>query len=165
MKVLVAYGSKRGSTREIAEWIGRVLTEEGLDAEVRPAAGVRDVDAYDAVVLGGAVYFGRWHRHARALARRCARQLAERPVWLFSSGPLQAIGGRDVPPPAAAERARRRIGARENVTFGGCLRADARGFPAATMAKTAAGDFREPERVRAWARDIAYDLKAAGLAR
>ncbi|MFF5204367.1 flavodoxin domain-containing protein [Streptosporangium sp. NPDC000396] len=160
-KVLVAYGSARGSTREIAGWIGRTLIEQGLEAEVRSAAEVRDVDAYDAVVLGGAVYFGRWHRHARALVRRCARRLAERPVWLFSSGPLQAIGDREATPPAGAERARRRIGARESVVFGGCLRDDARGFPAAIMARTAAGDFRDPERIEAWARDIAYDLKAA----
>ncbi|GAA3113269.1 flavodoxin domain-containing protein [Streptosporangium carneum] len=160
-KVLVAYGSRRGSTREIAEWVARVLVEEGMDADVRDAAEVREVGDYDAVVLGGAIYFGRWHRHTRALVRRCARQLAERPVWLFSSGPLQTIGDRDAPPPDAAERARRRLGAMENVVFGGCLRADARGFPAATMARTAAGDFRDPERVRAWARDIAYDLKAS----
>ncbi|MFF0575422.1 flavodoxin domain-containing protein [Streptosporangium saharense] len=158
-KVLVAYGSTRGSTREIAEWVGRALTGQGVEVEVRSAAEVRDVGAYDAVVLGGAVYFGRWHRHARALVRRCARQLAERPVWLFSSGPLQRID-REVTPPAGAERARRRIGARESVVFGGCLRPDARGFPAATMARTAAGDFRDPGRVETWARDIAYELKA-----
>ncbi len=161
-KVLVAYGSKRGSTREIADWIGRVLLEEGLDVDVRAASEVRDVGMYDAVVLGGAVYFGRWHRHTRAFARRFARQLVELPVWLFSSGPLQTITDGEAPPPAGAERVRRRLGARESVTFGGCLRADARGFPAATMARTAAGDFRDPERIRAWARDIAYDLKAAG---
>ncbi|MER7208816.1 flavodoxin domain-containing protein [Streptosporangium sp. NPDC000239] len=161
-KVLVAYGSTRGSTREIAGWIGQVLAEQGLEVEVRAAAGMKDVGGYDAVVLGGAVYYGRWHRHARTLVRRCAGQLAQRPVWLFSSGPLQRVDDRDVSPPAGAERARRRVGARENVVFGGCLRADAKGFPAATMAKTAAGDFRDAERVRAWARDIAYDLKAAG---
>ncbi|MEV8631337.1 flavodoxin domain-containing protein [Streptosporangium sp. NPDC051023] len=161
-KVLVAYGSTRGSTREIAGWIGRALAGQGIEAEVRPAAEVRDMDAYDAVVLGGAIYFGRWHRHTRALVRRCARRLAELPVWLFSSGPLQTIGDREVTPPADVERVRRRIGARESVVFGGCLRADARGFLAATMARTVAGDFRDPGRIEAWARDIAYDLKAAG---
>ncbi|GHE38446.1 flavodoxin [Streptosporangium violaceochromogenes] len=159
-KVLVAYGSRRGSTWEIAEWIGEVLGEEGLEADVRAAAEVGDVGGYDAVVLGGAIYFGRWHHQARTLVRRCAQRLAERPVWLFSSGPLQAIGDREAAVPRAAERARRRIGARENVVFGGCLRPDAKGFPAATMARTAAGDFRDRERVRAWARDIAYELKA-----
>lgn len=43
-----------------------------------------------------------------------------------------------------------RIGARGHVTFGGRLAADAKGFPASAMAKTRAGDRRDPEQVRHW---------------
>lgn len=87
-RVLVAYGSRRGSTAEIARWIGDVLHGLGLEAEVAEAATVRDVTAYDAVVLGGALYAGRWHKDARRFARRHATALSGRPVWLFSSGRL-----------------------------------------------------------------------------
>ena len=52
-----------------------------------------------------------------------------------------------------------RTGAREHVTFGGRLSVDARGFPASAMAKKSAGDWRDPERVRAWTHRIASQLR------
>ncbi|MBO3753202.1 hypothetical protein J5X84_44850 [Streptosporangiaceae bacterium NEAU-GS5] len=35
---------------------------------------------------------------------------------------------------------------------------DAKGFPASAMAKRMAGDHRDPERIRAWAKTIASQL-------
>jgi menaquinone-dependent protoporphyrinogen oxidase len=49
---------------------------------------VHDVRAYDAVVLGGAAYLFHWHKDATDFARSYRVALRERPVWLFSSGPL-----------------------------------------------------------------------------
>jgi menaquinone-dependent protoporphyrinogen oxidase len=46
------------------------------------------VRSYDAVVLGGATYLFHWHKDATDFARSCRVALRERPVWLFSSGPL-----------------------------------------------------------------------------
>ena len=46
MKVLVAVASKHGSTEEIAEEVGRVLADTGIDNEVRR---VEDVDALDGI--------------------------------------------------------------------------------------------------------------------
>ena len=107
---LVAYCSKRGSTMEIAEWIGADLREAGVDVDVRPANSVKEVAPYDLVILGGALYMGRWHRDARRFARRHARMLRTRPVWLFSSGPLDDSAGRararDFRRPAPARRPR-----------------------------------------------------------
>jgi len=57
--VLVAYATRYGSTAELARFIARTLREEGLDAEALPAAEVTDVAAYDAVVIGSALYMGR----------------------------------------------------------------------------------------------------------
>jgi hypothetical protein len=54
-----------------------------------------------------------------------------------------------------------RLGALGHATFGGRLAADAKGFPAAAMAKTHAGDWRNPEQVRGWAADIARALPGA----
>ncbi|MFG3521379.1 flavodoxin domain-containing protein [Nocardia nova] len=160
--VLVAYGSTRGGTAEMAEWIGESLRSAGVDAEVRDAREVRSLDGYGAVVLGGALYTGRWHRHARRFARRFARQLRMRPVWLFASGPLDdslASGGPEkVAGLKAVERAARRVNARDYTIFGGRLQADAHGFPAAAMAKTMAGDFRDPRHVHEWASGLAVEL-------
>jgi hypothetical protein len=54
-----------------------------------------------------------------------------------------------------------RIGAIGCTTFGGRLERDAKGFPAAAMAKTTSGDWRNPERVRAWAAEIAAAIPDA----
>ncbi|WP_460370973.1 flavodoxin domain-containing protein, partial [Actinocorallia lasiicapitis] len=92
IKVLVAYGSGRGGTGEIAERIGESLRELGLAVVVRPAREVTDVRSFDAVVLGGSLFMNRWHRDAHSFARRHQRILRQRPVWLFSSGPPSPSG-------------------------------------------------------------------------
>jgi menaquinone-dependent protoporphyrinogen oxidase len=159
---LVAYGSKRDSTREIAEWIGTDLREAGFGVDIRPARSVRDVAPYHVVILGGALYAGRWHRDARRFARRHARMLRARPVWLFSSGPLDDSADKgDIPPVKGAARAAELLDACGHVTFGGRLRPDVRGFPASTIAKTKAGDFRNRDRVHAWTTDIIGQLRAS----
>ncbi|MFD6356144.1 flavodoxin domain-containing protein [Nocardia tengchongensis] len=160
--VLVAYGSKRGGTAEIAEWIGESLRAAHIPAEVRPAREVRSLDGFGAVVLGGALYTGRWHRDARRFARRFGRPLRERPVWVFASGPLDdstdagadgnAFGAKSIHKYAA------RLDARATALFGGRLESTARGFPASAMAKNSAGDFRNRDRIDAWAKDIVAQL-------
>ncbi|MFC4907020.1 flavodoxin domain-containing protein [Actinomadura gamaensis] len=157
--VLVAFGSKRGGTAEIARWIGDELTERGVNARVRPAGGVRDLRGCDAVVLGGALYANRWHRDARRFARRFRAELRDRPVWLFSSGPLdEAVEKTQPRVPPSVERIAARTNARDHVTFGGRIAPDARGFVASRIARSRSGDFRDRERIRAWAQSIADDL-------
>lgn len=99
MRILIAYGSKRGGTAGLAEMIGDELTAAGLHTVVRPARDVGRLDDFDAVVIAGALYANRWHGDARRFARRHAKALRERPVWLVGSGPLDdsAVGG-DIPP-------------------------------------------------------------------
>ena len=87
MRVLITAATKHGATGEIAQVIGDALRERGLDPTVLEPEQVDNVDRYDAVVLGSAVYAGHWLKPARALADRCAPALRARPVWLFSSGP------------------------------------------------------------------------------
>ena len=160
MRVLVAYGSRRGGTAGLAEMIGHELTAAGLAATVRPARDVRTLDGFDAVVIAGALYAYRWHRDARRLAGRQSKALRELPVWLVSSGPLdESAAERHIPPVKQVARLMDKIGARGHVTFGGRLAADARGFPASAMAKSKAGDWRDPAHVRRWASGVAGALR------
>jgi menaquinone-dependent protoporphyrinogen oxidase len=163
-RVLVAYGSERGGTAEIAGWIAETLREQGIAAEVRDAGKVGDVAPYDAVILGGGLYAGRWHHDARRFARRHARQLVHKPVWAFSSGPLDrtAEEGTIEPPPQVA-RALARIGAQSHVTFGGVLMPGVRGLIAPVIAKQQGGDFRNREQIRAWARELGRELTAINV--
>ncbi|MGW0146414.1 flavodoxin domain-containing protein [Streptomyces sp. NPDC004822] len=161
-KVLVAYGTTNGSTARIAETVAEVLDKEGLTAEALPARTVTSVWSYDAVVIGGALYNGRWHRDARRFVRRHREDLAARPVWLFSSGPLDpSASARDIPPVPGVERAMTRLHAQGHVTFGGCLQEGARGSVARMILRSGkGGDFRDFARIEEWARKIAADLTA-----
>lgn len=161
MKGLVVYGSKRGGTEGLAQMVGQTLTEQGIEVTVRPAATrAPDVGTYDVVVVGGALYANRWHKHARRFVRREGRALRATRVWLFSSGPI----GDDAPPAGEMKpvpqvrRAMDRVGAVGHTTFGGRLTSDAKGFPASAMAKKFAGDWRDEESVRLWAKAIAAGL-------
>ncbi|MFH8933846.1 flavodoxin domain-containing protein [Streptomyces griseosporeus] len=158
--VLVVHGSTNGSTAEIADAVAAVLSKEGLTVETRPAGTVKDVSPYDAVVIGGALYAGRWHKDARRFARRNRRALAGRPVWLFSSGPLDpSAGERDVPPVPGVRRIMDRLDAREHVTFGGRLEEGARGWVARMLLKNGkGGDFRDFDRIEGWAAGVAGEL-------
>jgi Flavodoxin domain len=50
-RVLVAYATRHGSTREVAEEIATTLRERGLRVDLRPAAGCERLDEYAAVVI------------------------------------------------------------------------------------------------------------------
>lgn len=161
MKILVAYGTKRGSTQGLSQMLANALVEQGADVVVQPADAVRDVDGYDAVVVGGSLYMGRWHRDSVRLVKRLTDELVGLPVWFFSSGPLGegADEHPDLPPLDKVAALMDRVGARGHVTFGGALDADASGFVASKMAKTMAGDWRDPEAIAAWADEIAAEVR------
>lgn len=160
-KMLVAYGSERGSTRRIAEAIGRELEDMGLEVEVASAHDVRDIESYRAVILGGALYAGRWHRHARGFASRFQPQLTERPVWLFSSGPFDGSASEhEIPPVPYVAELMRMIGAREHATFAGWLEPDTKGVIARAMARKLEGDHRDWARIRAWAHRVGEEVPA-----
>jgi menaquinone-dependent protoporphyrinogen oxidase len=165
--VLVSYATTNGSTQEIAEWIADELRNAGLTVDVRPAAEVQDITAYAAIVLGGAMYAAGWHRDARQFAHRFAGHPARQPVWLFSSGPLDSSADEEeLPPIPQVAKAMRLIGARGHITFGGRLSAEARGWLGFIVRRMAReghdGDFRNPGRVRAWARGITAEITLAG---
>jgi menaquinone-dependent protoporphyrinogen oxidase len=161
MSVLVVYGSKRGGTEGLANMVGDALRQEGFSVEVAPARAVRHVDGYEAVIVGGALYAFRWHRDARRFVKRHARQLRDRPTYLFSSGPLDdSASEKEIPPVKGVQQLMDKIGARGHVTFGGRLAPDARGFPASAMAKKNSGDWRDPREVEIWVRRLAGDLRA-----
>lgn len=112
-------------------------------------------------MLGGALYNARWHPAARRFARRHEQALHGKPVWLFSSGPLdRSADTEDIPPVHHAAGAVRKLDAREHVTFGGRLTGEAKGFIARSIVRNGrGGDFRNQERIKEWARKIAAELR------
>ncbi|HUJ59023.1 MAG TPA: flavodoxin domain-containing protein [Kofleriaceae bacterium] len=161
MKALVTYGSRRGGTAAIAAAIADVLRAEGHEVDCVPVARASGIARYDAIVIGGALYAHRWPGAARRFVHRHADVLRARPVWLFSSGPLDDSASRgEIAAVPSVARLLAHVGARGHATFGGRLANDAKGFPASAMAKTRAGDWRDWGRIRSWAGDVARDLAA-----
>jgi menaquinone-dependent protoporphyrinogen oxidase len=168
-KVLVAYASKYGATAEIAEKIGEVLRQSGLEADVLRADRVPDLAVYAAVVLGSAVYAGMWRKEAVQLLEGNQIALAGRPVWLFSSGPtgkgdpVQLLGGWRFP--TAQQAIADRIQPRDLAVFHGKIDMERLSLAEKLMVKAVkgqAGDSREWDAIAAWAADIARTLSGPG---
>lgn len=168
-RVLVAYATKYGSTAEIAERIGEVLNQAGLSVEVLPAKRVDELASYDAVVLGSAVYMFRWRRPAARLLKRNRRLLAQKLVWLFSSGPTEEGDPFEIAEgwtlPKGLQAVADEIGPVDVMLFGGALDLERmKGFDRWVMSKFDAptGDFRDWGSVTAWAHGVAYRLQKMG---
>jgi len=82
-KILVAYASFAGATREVAEAVARELENGGAAVEVRPAREVTDLSDYRAVVVGSAIRVAKLHPHAISFIKRHAIALSQRPVAYF----------------------------------------------------------------------------------
>jgi menaquinone-dependent protoporphyrinogen oxidase len=166
-RVLVVVASKHGSTTEIARALASALGASGADGEaalsavVVPAHQRPDPSPFDAVVIGSAVYVGRWLEDAREYAAHHAATLRARPVWLFSSGP---IGAPPFPPdePYDAAPITALTGARAHRVFPGRLDKSLLSFGERAMVtamRAPLGDFRDWDAVAAWADEIAATLR------
>jgi len=84
---LVAYATRGGSTRAVAEAVATTLRQSGAEVDVSDVTDVHDVDRYSTVVLGAPLYAGRFLRTARRFIRRNRSELAGMPVAVFALGP------------------------------------------------------------------------------
>ena len=168
-KVLVAYATHYGSTREVAEAIAARLGERGFEADVRLTKEADPGDGYTAVVVGIALYFFRIHRDARRFLKRHQKTLRDLPVAVFAMGPVEDK-------PEQFTDARRRLdealAKREWLApvsvalFGGKLDPQALRFPHnnPAMKQVAATDLRDWAAIEAWADEVATRFEDAGAA-
>jgi menaquinone-dependent protoporphyrinogen oxidase len=166
MKVLVATASRHGATKGIGDEIASRLSSHAMIADSLPVEEVSDLSGYDAIVLGSAVYAGRWLEHARHFIDHHAAELAARPTWIFSSGPLGQPPEPDEANAVNAEPILERTGAREHRVFTGKLDMHELGFGERTVSRVVhakEGDFRDWTAIHEWADSIATALEATVL--
>jgi menaquinone-dependent protoporphyrinogen oxidase len=164
--ILVIYASKYGATKEIAEKIGDVLRHAGLQADVFPVDGTLDITPYKAIILGSAIYIGKWQKEAVEFLRANENILAKRSVWIFSSGPtgegdpVELVEG--VRLPAALQPMADRIQPRDIAVFHGYINADKLNaiekWSIKSLVKKPFGDFRDWAAITSWATSIAETL-------
>lgn len=171
--VLVTYASKYGATKEIAQKIGDVLRQAGFQVDVFPVDGTLDITPYEAIVLGSAIYIGKWQNEAVEFIRANEKILAKRPVWIFSSGPtgvgdpVELVEGQRLP--AALQPVVDRIQPRDIAVFHGFINPDKINFiekwSIKSLVKKPFGDFRDWDAITAWATSIAKALKEKDIER
>lgn len=155
--ILIAFATRHGATHEIAETLKETFVNRGLSAETKPVQDVRSLDGYDAVIIGSAVYMGRWMKAARSFVDEHRGDLAGKDVWLFSSGPVgepadaadEPFGIDEVVSVAHAHAHRIFAGKIDRSELGLAERAVIR------MVKAPDGDYRDWDAIRGWAHEIA----------
>ena len=88
--VLVTWATRYGSTEEVAHAIADDLLQQKFAVTAQPMCEVGSLDRYQAVVMGFALYIGRIHKDARRFLVSHQGQLMQRPVALFTLGPVHA---------------------------------------------------------------------------
>ncbi|MBI1278448.1 MAG: flavodoxin [Anaerolineaceae bacterium] len=170
MRILVAYASKHQSTAEIARAIGQTLEQfSNVSANVKEIDQLDYITGYDAVVLGSAVYEGNWRLSAANFLTLHAQELAQIPVWLFSSGPLGEGKTREIAQgwefPAGLRVIAAQIKPHDIAIFRGKLDiGELNMFELAAAKKMDAtpGDYREWEKIIQWAAQIGQALCEEG---
>ncbi len=156
--ILVAYATKNQSTHEVAEALAGRMRSSGANVEVLPAAHVKTLEPYQAVVLGGALYAGRWHRDARRFISRHRDALTQVPFAVFAMGPV-TLESREVQ--SSRHQLERALGKVPEVTpvslriFGGAIDPDKLHFPFSRME---GADARDWNAISAWADELVQRL-------
>lgn len=162
MRILVTAASRHQATVEVAKAIAETLERAGIETDVRRPEEVGHLTGYDGVVLGSAIYAGRWLQAAQDLIARTSGRMRTMPVWLFSTGPIGDPLKPDTPP-SDVEPMIALSQARQHRLFGGRLDRRELGFAEKAivgLVRAPDGDYRPWAEIEAWAEEIAESIKA-----
>ncbi|WAI00650.1 flavodoxin domain-containing protein [Methanogenium organophilum] len=159
-RTLIAYATKYGTTKEIAEEIQDILTENGIESDLINVMETGSIDTYDAVIIGSPVYMGKMLIEARDFCQKYMQFLAEKWVAIFVDGVSCCPPGEEAERTliAAIDEMKDYVKPAVKKVFAGSLdpsvliEADAQ---IADMVHPPVGDFRDHEAIRTWAREIA----------
>lgn len=170
MKILVAYASAHGSTREIGEFIGRILGVYDAEVTIANVSDVQSLDDYDVYVLGSAIHGGLWLHEMSAFTDRFAKPLAQKPIyfWITCIRALEASGREHALKYYIDHKALQSFDMRDIAVFTGKLYADAitrqeqwylaANYDGKILPGNIKHDFRDWPVIAAWAHQIAKDL-------
>ena len=159
-RVLIAYATKYGSTKEIAEFIGEKLNGKGIQADVSAAVDADSLASYDLVIIGSPVYTGKWLSGALNLVKKNREELSGKKVALFSTGLTMnedTPENRETLREASAE-VREIVSPVSEGLFAGRMEYKELSIPHKIMIKAVKapeGDFRDWKKIEEWALSLA----------
>ncbi|WP_299428796.1 flavodoxin domain-containing protein [uncultured Meiothermus sp.] len=167
--VLIAYASRLGSTREIAQAIGEVLAQRGARVEVLPVEEVQHIEDYQAIIVGSSIRDQAWLPEARRFIQIHLDRLQALPLVYF-----MVCGQMSNPTPEHfhevyeySREMRELVEPIETGIFSGSLdysRLSHEERVSVLSKGLPEGDFRRWQDIRAWAEDV-YDRLQLQFAR
>jgi menaquinone-dependent protoporphyrinogen oxidase len=85
-RLLIAYVSHSGSTREIVQCLSAELSARGFAIDVRPLAEITDLAPYEFIIAGGLLYRFGWHPDIVRFLEKNLPELQKKRVALFVTG-------------------------------------------------------------------------------
>jgi len=82
-KILVAFASRSGATKGVAETIGNSLAEKGLAVDICSMQDVKDISSYRAIIAGSAIQAGKWLPEATEFVKKYQKELSGKPFAAF----------------------------------------------------------------------------------
>lgn len=171
MNILVAYASAHGSTKEAAEFMGRVLTTYDAKVTVASVQDVQSVDQYDAFVLGSAIHGGLWLQEMCNFTDRFHAQLAQKPsyFWIMCIRTLEPDGLEHALEYYVDHKTLNSFKVRDIAVFTGKLNPDAitrqeqwylaAHYDGKQLPGYVKNDFRDWEAIAVWTNSLAKDLR------
>ncbi len=155
-KILIAYGTVAGSTKEVAQAIGEEMRNAGVLVDIHPVESVKEITGYDGVIVGTAVRMFKILGKTRRFLKQHKKSLQEVPVAYFL---LCLTMGEETPEniEKAKKYAQPMIEVKEPVTlglFGGCIDHDKlNDFFGKSMKSVPEQDHRDWEKIGAWGKE------------
>lgn len=163
---LIAYASKHGSTAEVAKKISELLLKAEIKVDVIDVKDNIDVKTYNNIIIGSAVYIGQWQKKAAKFLKENEKSLADKSVWLFSTGPtgegdpVKLMKGWKFP--EGLQSIADKIKPHDVAIFHGVLdetKLNTLEKMTVKMVKAPFGDFRDWEAIEEWANEIIKVIK------
>ncbi|MHC1710128.1 MAG: flavodoxin domain-containing protein [Methanomassiliicoccales archaeon] len=86
MRVLVAYGTRWGSTEDVAKEIASLIRKKGIPADTTDLGknDTEDLEPYEMVVIGSGIAYGSWSKGALRFLERNSKILSEKRLAMFA---------------------------------------------------------------------------------